>query len=344
MMISHGAIITAAGIFVLGSVNLSKSWADEFYKDRVLTILVGYSPGGVYDVQSRILSQSIGRFIPGQPKVIVQNMPGAGSLKAANYLFKLAPQDGTYIGSFANGLITQQLFDSEGIQFDAGRFKWIGSSMSETNIVYAWYTTNFKNMADVQAREMIVPGTGSGANSVTLPKIMNAVLGTKFRVVAGYPGAAETMLAIERGEAQGHAGGTLTNLKASKPAWLAEGKVRILGQLSLKKHPDLKETPLIIEMVTNMQDKAALHLMLAKQSVAFPLAAPPETPSDRVGILRSAFIQTIKDSKFRADAAKFNIELDLTTGEEIEKLVKSIFDSPPDVVARARTLIASAQK
>ena len=216
--------------------------------------------------------------------------------------------------------------------------------MSETNIVYAWHTTDFKSMSDIQAGEMIVPGTGSGANSVTLPKIMNAVLGTKFRVVAGYPGAAETMLAIERGEAQGHAGGTLTNLKASKPNWIAEGKVRILGQLSLKRHPDLQDTPLMVEMVTDPQDKAALNLMLAKQGVAFPLAAPPETPSDRLEILRRAFVQTIEDSKFRADAAKFNIELDLTTGEEIETLVKSIFGSPPEVVTRARALIASAQK
>ena len=338
------AIAVATCIAVLGPGGLSKSKAEEFYKDRVLTILVGYSAGGVYDVQARILSQHIGRFIPGEPKVIVQNMPGAGSLKAANYLFKLAPQDGTYVGSFANGLITQQLFASEGIQFDARRFKWIGSSMSETNIVYAWHTTDFRTMADVQAREMIVPGTGSGANSVTLPRIMNAILGTKFRVVAGYPGAAETMLAIERGEAQGHAGGTLTNLKASKPTWLAEGKVRILGQLSLKKHPDLKDTPLIVEMVSNPQDKAALHLMLAKQSVAFPLAAPPDTPSERLDVLRRAFVQTVNDNSFKGAAAKFNIELDLTTGEEIESLVKLIFDTPSHVVARARTLIASAQK
>jgi tripartite-type tricarboxylate transporter receptor subunit TctC len=344
MMIRHGAIATAAGIFILGSVSLSKSRADEFYKDRVLTILVGYSAGGVYDVQARILSQNIGRFIPGEPKVIVQNMPGAGSLKSANYLYKLAPQDGSYIGSFANGLITQQLFDAEGIQFDSRRFKWIGSSMSETNIVYAWHTTGFRSMADVQAREMIVPGTGSGANSVTLPRIMNAILGTKFRVVAGYPGAAETMLAIERGEAQGHAGGTLTNLKASKPTWLAEGKVRILGQLSLKKHPDLEDTPLIVEMVTNPQDRAALQLMLAKQSVAFPLAAPPDTPSERLDVLRRAFVQTVNDNSFKGAAAKFNIELDLTTGEEIESLVKLIFDTPSHVVVRARTLIASAQK
>lgn len=325
-------------------VSKSASYAEDFYKDKVLTVVVGYSPGGVYDVQARILSQHIGRSIPGSPKAIVQNMPGAGSLKAANYLYKLAPQDGTYIGSFANGLITQQLFDSEGIQFDAQKFKWIGSSMSETNIVYAWHTTDFRSMADVQAREMIVPGTGSGANSVTLPRIMNAVLGTKFRVVAGYPGAAETMLSIERGESEGHAGGTLTNLKASKPNWLAEGKVRILGQLSLKKHPDLQQTPLITEMVTNSQDKAALQLMLAKQSVAFPLAAPPGTPSDRLDILRRAFVQTISDGKFKDDAAKFNIELDLTTGEEIETLIQSIFESPPEVVARARSLITSAQK
>ena len=338
------AFAKTAFAVTLCSSNLNTSQAQDFYKDKVLTIIVGYSPGGVYDVQARILSQHIGRSIPGAPKTIVQNMPGAGSLKAANYLYKLAPQDGTYIGSFANGLITQQLFDSEGIQFDAQKFKWIGSSMSETNIVYAWHTTDFKSMSDIQAGEMIVPGTGSGANSVTLPKIMNAVLGTKFRVVAGYPGAAETMLAIERGEAQGHAGGTLTNLKASKPNWIAEGKVRILGQLSLKKHPDLQDTPLIVEMVTDPQDKAALNLMLAKQGVAFPLAAPPETPSDRLEILRRAFVQTIEDSKFKADAAKFNIELDLTTGEEIETLVKSIFDSPPEVVTRARALIASAQK
>jgi tripartite-type tricarboxylate transporter receptor subunit TctC len=304
-----------------------------------ITIIVGYSPGGVYDVQARLLAQFMSRHLPGQPTILVQNMPGAGSLKAANYLYQLAPRDGSQFGSFANGLILQQLLAPQGIQFDARKFRWLGSSMSEMSIVYAWHTTKFRTLEDVRRGEMVVPGTGSGANSVVFPKILNKILGTRFRVVSGYPGAAETMLAIERGEADGHAGGTWANLVSSKPGWVSEGKVRILAQLGLTPLPELRAVPLVVDMVPDPTDRAALALLFSKQAIAFPFAAPPGTPEERVVALRQAFARTIEDPDFRREAATHNIDTDLVRGEAVEALVNDIFSRPPEIIERARALL-----
>ena len=193
---------------------------EEFFRAKGLTIAVGYTPGSGYDLHARTLARHIANFLPGHPTVIVQNMPGAGSLKAANYLYSQAPADGSQIALFARGLVMQQLFDRQGIQFDALKFNWIGSTASEVGVVFAWHTTPFFTIADVQAKEMIVAGTGSGANSVIYPYVLNGILGTKFKVVTGYPGASETMLAIERGEVDGQAGNSWGNFLTAKQSWV----------------------------------------------------------------------------------------------------------------------------
>lgn len=314
-----------------------------FYQGKTITIVVGNSSGGIYDIQARLLARHISQFIPGSPTIVVLDMPGAGGLKAANYLYRIAPKDGSYFGSFANGLILQQLLDDRGIQFDARRFGWIGSSMSEVSIIYAWHKSKFYSLQDIQKMQMVVPGTGSGANSVVYPKILNAVLGTKFKVVSGYPGAVETMLAIERGEADGQAGGTWQNLIASKPNWISEHKIRVLGQLALKRNKDLPNVPLVLDLVKQEKDRAALSLLFLKQSAAFPFTAPPGLPAERLQILRRAFDATIKDPSFRKEAAQHNFEIDALSGEEVAALVKTIFKSPDAVVARARNLMSAAQ-
>jgi tripartite-type tricarboxylate transporter receptor subunit TctC len=273
---------------------------------------------------------------------VVQNMPGAGSLKAANYLYRMAPQDGTVIGSFANGLILQELLNPEGIQFDARDFRWVGGFNSETSIVYAWHTTPFKSLDDVRRREMVVPGSGAGANSVVYPRVLNRILGTKFKVVSGYPGAAETMLAIERGEADGQAGGTWANLMSAKPDWWSSGKIRILAQLGLTKLAQLPDVPLVIDMVHDATDRSALALLFSKQAIAYPFTAPPNTPEVRLAALRDAFEKTIKDPEFQRDAAQYQIDPDLITGKQIAKLVGDIFATPPEVVTRAKALVADA--
>jgi tripartite-type tricarboxylate transporter receptor subunit TctC len=312
---------------------------EDFFRAKGLTLIVGYSPGSGYDLHARTLARYISKFLPGHPTVVVQNMPGAGSLKAANYLYRQAPADGSQIALFARGLVMQQLFDSEGIQFDALKLDWIGSTASEVAVVFAWHTTPFFTIADVQAKEMIVAGTGSGANSVIYPYVLNGILGTRFKVIAGYPGASETMLAIERGEVDGQAGNSWGNFLTAKQDWVADKKIRVLLQLALKKHPDLPDVPLVMDMAQNDADRRALALVFARQSIAYPFAAPPGVPPQRLETLRRAFDDTVKSDEFLAEARHLQLEIDPLSGPEVEKIVRDIYASPPAVIARARELI-----
>jgi tripartite-type tricarboxylate transporter receptor subunit TctC len=316
---------------------------DDFYRNKILTIVVGNPPAGVFDVQARLLARHMARHLAGHPTIVVQNLPGAGGLKAANYLYRVAPHDGTFFGIFADGLILQQLLDPQGIQFDARRFQWIGGFTQETSIVYAWHLSSFENLGDVTKREMRVAGSGAGANSVVYPRVLNRILGTKFKVVSGYPGAADTMLAVERGEVDGQVGGTWANLMSIKPDWLSSGKIRILAQLGQKKLFQLPNVPLVIDMVHNATDRSALALLLSKQAIGYPFVAPPGIPEDRLAALRDAFEKTVRDPEFEHDPASQQLDVNLVTGGEIEKLVEGLFASPPGIVVRAKALVANTE-
>jgi tripartite-type tricarboxylate transporter receptor subunit TctC len=312
---------------------------EEFYRAKGLTIAVGYTPGSGYDLHARTLARHMSSFLPGHPAIVVQNMPGAGSLNAANHLFRRAPADGSQIALFARGLVMQQLFDRQGIQFDALKFNWIGSTASEVAVVFAWHTSSFRTIADVQNRQMIVAGTGSGANSVIYPYVLNGILGTRFKVITGYPGASETMLAIERGEVDGQAGNSWGNFLTAKQSWVTERKIRVLLQLALKKHPDLPDVPLVMDMAASETDRQALTLIFARQSIAYPFAAPPGVPPARVEILRRAFEQTVKSDAYLTEARHLQLEIDPLNGTEVETIVRAVYASSPAVITRARELI-----
>jgi tripartite-type tricarboxylate transporter receptor subunit TctC len=330
--------VAALLLLATGSESLAVT-DEEFFRAKGLTIVVGYTSGSGYDLHARTLARHITNFLPGHPTVIVQNMPGAGSLNAANYLYRRAAADGSQIALFARGLVMQQLFDAQGIQFDALKFNWIGSTASEVGVVFAWHTTPFFTIADVQAKEMIVAGTGSGANSVIYPYVLNGILGTKFKVVTGYPGASETMLAIERGEVDGQAGNSWGNFLTAKQSWVTEKKIRVLLQLALKKHPDLPDVPLVMDMAKDETDRQALSLVFARQSIAYPFAAPPGVPSERLETVRRAFEETVKSDAFLAEAGRLKLEIDPLSGAEVETIVRDVYASSPAVIARARELI-----
>ena len=313
--------------------------AEEAYRARGLTIVVGYSPGGAYDVYARLLARHIGRQLPGNPNVIVQNMPGAGSLRAANYIWDQAPKDGTQIATFASGLSMQPLIDPQGIRFDPLRLGWIGSAGKEISIVFAWHTTPFRSIADAQREEMVVPGTGGGANSVIFPRLLNTVIGTRFKLVTGYGGASETMLAIERGEAQGHVGGTWDNLAATQAEWIASRKVRILLQIADKRHPELPDVPLITDLPMSPLDRQVLDMVMLRQLLARPYAVPPGTPAERIAILRRAFTAALNDRELLTEAARQKLEIDAVDGAQMEAMVQRVFNSPREVVERARSVL-----
>jgi tripartite-type tricarboxylate transporter receptor subunit TctC len=300
-----------------------------------VTMIIGYPPGASYDIYARTFARHLSKHLPGNPTVVIQNMPGAGSLALANHLYNVAPKDGTTIGMFARGLAMQPLLDNKGIQYDAQKLTWVGSLTSEISTVVSWHSKPFKTVEDVRNREMIVAASGSGADSVIFPYILNGVLGTKFRVVTGYPGNAAMLLAVERGEADGNAGTSWSGLTSFKPDWIRDKKVNIIVQLGSRKHPDLADVPLVMDLAKTDADRGVLELIFARQQMAYPVVAPPGLPAARVQALRQTFDAVLKDPEYMADARRQNLEVDPAQGAEIEALVRKIYASPPEVVARA---------
>jgi tripartite-type tricarboxylate transporter receptor subunit TctC len=307
----------------------------------VVNVVIGYPPGAIYDVYGRLFARHLGKHLPGNPSVVVQNMPGAGSLRSANYLYGVAPKDGSTIGLFARGIAMQPLLDSQGIQFDAQKFNWLGSTSAEVSVVVASAAKPFKTIQDAQQREMVVSASGSGADSVIFPYILNGVIGTKFKVVTGYPGNADMLLAVERGEADGNAGTSWISLVSIKPDWVRDGKINVLLQMADKKHPDLPNVPLAADLAKNDSDRKVLDLILSRQNMAYPFVAPPDLPADKLTALRQAFDATMKDPEFLADAKRQNLEVDPVSGDEIAAVVRNAYATPADVVARTRAVLAA---
>ena len=310
-----------------------------FYKSSPLQIVVGYGPGGGYDAYARLLGRHIGKHVPGAPNIIVQNMPGAASMKAANFIYAIAPKDGSLIGTFSRGLPMQPLLDKQGVQYDALKFNWIGSIASETSVMFAWAGTGFNTFEDVRQKEMLVSASGAGADSATFPWVTNAVLGTKFRVITGYPDANSTMLAIERGEVQGSAGTSWGSLTSSRGDWLAKNRIVVLAQLGLKSNPAIGKAPLIVDLAKSDADRQVLEMIFARQSFAYPYTAPPGVAPERLAALRKAFNATMEDAAFRADATKMGLEVSPITGEEMSALLDKLYKTPPDVIKRAQAAI-----
>src|SRR5215467_1319894 len=310
---------------------------------QTVTVVVGYSPGASYDIYMRNFARHLGKHLPGNPNVIPQNMTGAGSLRAANYIYNAAPKDGTTLGVFARGLAMQPLLDNAGVQYDPMKFNWIGSLSADVSLVLSWHTKPFKTIDDLRAHEMVVAGTGSGADSVIFPYILNGVLGTKMKVVTGYPGASDFLLAVERQEADGTAGVSWSGLNAARPEWIANKKINVIVQLGLKRHPEMDPAPLIMDFAKNESDRGVLELIFSRQDMAYPLVAPPGTPPERLAVLRKAFEAVLSDPDYIEDAKKQHLETALMRGADIEKLVERIYASPPEVIERAQKAIEAGK-
>ena len=338
----HKLLTVAAAVVLATTANARVAPAqplEEFYKGNRVTINIGYTPGGVYDIYARTIARHLGKHIPGWPAVVPVNMPGAGSMKAANYIYAQAPKDGTHIAVFARGIAMQPLLDTTGVQFEATKLNWLGSPASEVSVVFSWHTKPFKTFADLKAREMVVPATGTGADSAIFTYVMNGVLGTRFKVVTGYPGAAETMLSIERGETDGSAATSWGNFATAKADWIRDKKVNIVLQLAMRKLPLLGDVPLIMDLATNDEDRKVLELIFVRQSMSYPFVAPPDVPPTRLRALQRAFELTMNDPEFLADAKQQKLDIDPVGGDEIQSLVRSVYRSPPAVIARARSAI-----
>ena len=308
----------------------------DFYKGKTITLYIGYSAGGGYDTYARTIGRVIGRHIPGNPKVVAKNKPGAGSLRLTNELYNSLPKDGTVIATFARGMVMEPLFGNEKARFDPSKFTWLGSANNEVSVCIAWHESPIQTLDDFLTMPMIVGGTGPGADTDTFPKVLNNILGTKLRLVTGYPGGNDINLAIERGELQGRCGYSWSSLKSRFPQWLTGKKVQILLQMSTAKHPDLPDVPFVMDLAKTDKDRKVLELVFARQAWGRPFAAPPGVPADRVKALQAAFMATMKDADFLADAKKQKLEIAPISGEKIKQLIAALYASPKDLVEAAK--------
>ena len=335
-MIRLSTAVVIAIILLMQSVQAQS--VEEFYRGKRITIIVGYGPGGGYDVFARLLARHMGKYVPGNPQIVVQNMPGAGSLVATNHIANVAPKDGTVIGAINAGMTTHPLLRPDQAKFDPRKMNWIGSTLREFHIGLVRSNSPVKVIADTQKIE--IPVAGTGGTTSTYPVITNAILDTKFKVVQGYPGTAQGMLAMERGEVDGVIGITWASIKATQAAALRDGKIQLLAQFGLRKHPELPNVPLVLDLAKTPEDQAAMRLVFSAQEVGRPWVAPEGVPPKTVAVLRKAFDDTMADPEFRADAAKRKLDLDPTPGSEIQSVVENIYKTPPAVVERIKPFLA----
>jgi tripartite-type tricarboxylate transporter receptor subunit TctC len=312
------------------------------FKDKQIRLIVGSAPGGGYDTYGRLLAQFMRRHIPGNPLIIVQNMPGAGSLVLANYLYNVAPRDGTAFGAVNALVATDPLLYPERVKFDPRQFRWLGSALRENHVGVVWETSPIKTLDDTFQHELIVAGTGGSTN--LYPVFVDALLGTKIKMIPGYQGTKQGLLAMERGEVAGNVGITWASLKATMGSWLREGKIRVFVQFGLKPHPELPNVSWIYDYAKTDADRAAMDLTFGNQEFGRPFIAPPGVPDATVDVLRTAFEESLKDPEFIAEAEKRAVDIDFTSGAEIQELMEKIYKSPPDVVQRVRGIVESTAK
>jgi len=316
--------------------------ADDFYKGKNIRFIIGYSPGGGYDTYARLVARHLADHIPGRPIIFVENMPGAASRVAAAYVYKAAPRDGTVLATADQSLALEQTL-GDPLGFDMRRFNFIGNPNVDNNTTATWAASGVATLEDAKQREVAVGATG-GSPSSQYPIVMNAILGTKFKVVLGYPGGADIDLAMERGEVMGRGSNSWASWKATQPEWLRDHKINILVQIGLTKAPDLQEAPLLTDLMTNAADRDLVTLLSSPVEIGRPVFTTPDAPPERVAILRAAFDEMLHDPAFLEDARKQRLDISSASGLEVQKVVQNIVATPSAVSDRLAAIFKSQQK
>lgn len=322
----------------LGGPALAQDPIAEFYRGKQIKIVVGFTAGGSSSLYAQALARHMGKYIPGNPTLIVQHMPGGGGLVAANYIYNNAARDGSEFTTTSRTAALEPLLGNQNARFDALKFNWLGSANIENSVCIAWHTASVASVQDIFSKELIVGGAGPAAQEVMFPKSFNRLLRTKFKIITGYPGSTEILLAMERGEIHGFCGIGWTFVKLRKSDWLKDKKINILFQMALKKHPEIPDVPAIQDFAKSEQDRQVIEFLFAPQDMGRPFFAPPGVPAKRVQALREAFAQTFSDPKFLEEAEKQGIEVQLVRGEEIQKLLERIYRAPSQVIERAKAV------
>jgi tripartite-type tricarboxylate transporter receptor subunit TctC len=332
--------VTLIALAAPAAIALGQSVAD-FYKNRDMDLYIGYSTGGAYDFYARAIGRYMGRHIAGNPTLVPKNMEGAGSLRLANFLYRVAPHDGSTIATIGRGIPFDPLLIGQGDAFDAQKFSWIGSANNEVSVCVAMRDSGITKFEDLFTKELTVGGTGASADTDQFPRVLNATLGTHFKVVEGYPGGNDVLLAMERGEVKGRCGWSWSSVKTTRKEWIDDKRMIVLVQLSLTKHPEMPDVPLVTDFAKTDEQRAILKLFFARNVMGRPYLAPPNIPADRLAALRQAFVDTMKDKDFLAEADKAELEINPVSGEDVEKLVKEIYATPAGIIAKAKAAAAT---
>ena len=328
------------GLSILGVASAAHAQTPaEFYKDKQVSLYIGFAPGGTYDIYGRIVARHIGKHIPGNPTVVPRNMEGAGSIRLTNFMYAQAPKDGTAIATMGRGGAFGPLFGMKGAQFEAEKFLWLGSANDEVSLCASWHLSGIKSFDDVRQKELVIAATGPSDESQTVPKVLNGVLGSKFKIIGGYTGAGQMNVSIERGETQGRCAFSWASMKATHRQWLEEKKINILVQVSYQKHPELPHIPLAADLAKTPEEKQMIALFAARQVMGRPFYAPPDLPKDRAAALRKAFMATLKDPEFLAEAEKLKLEITPVSGERVQEIVRDIYATPRAVVDKAAEFV-----
>jgi tripartite-type tricarboxylate transporter receptor subunit TctC len=310
----------------------------DFYQGKTLKLVIGYSAGGGYDLYARMLAKYLGGHIPGNPTILPTNMEGAGSLRAANYLYSAAPKDGTVIGTFSRSFAIAPLVSTA--PFDARKFTWLGSVTKDVSVCITWHSSAIKSWNDMMSQQFVAGGEAAGSDPNIFALMYKNVFGANVKLVSGYPGTNDIMLAMERGEVDGLCGISWSTIKGRHAEWISQNKINVLVQAAMQKDPQLPNVPLVFEFAKSEEQTQILKLLIATQVLARPFAAPPEVPSDRAQILRKAFDDTVSDPDFRAEADRLSIDVNPISGPSIQALVEEIYTTPREVLAKTVAALA----
>jgi tripartite-type tricarboxylate transporter receptor subunit TctC len=333
-------LLTALALLASAEAASAQSVAD-FYKGKTVTILVGSDVGGGYDLTARTLAHYFPRHLPGHPNVIVQNKPGASSIVATNYVYEIAPKDGTVIAAVQRPIPFQTLFGDAGVRFDVRKMQWLGSTTNELGVVVAWHTAPQQTVDDLFRSEMVVGGSGPATDPELFPRAMNRVLGTRFRIVSGYPGQAQIALAMERGEIEGSGNWSFSDIEKGHPDWIADRKIRILLQLGLAKSssPALRDVPLIMDITRSPAERHVFEILMGMKALGRPYFVAPGVPQERTDALRAAFMATMNDADFLDEAKRVLGPIDPTSGPDMQAIISNVYALPPEVIATAREAV-----
>ena len=333
------SLLAAAAALSLPGGQAGAQGVADFYRGKTVSFVVGFGPGGGYDLYARVISRHIGRHIPGNPFVVVQNMDGAGSVRASNYVYAVAPKDGTVIAAVNQNMPMYQLLGGAGAQFEAAKLAWLGSMANSNGVIYTWHSSGIKTIADAKEREVPLGAVGVASDSYIFPTIVNALVGTRFKPIPGYAGTGQINIAIERGEVMGRGGTTWASVQTSNKAWLEGNKLNLLLQIGFEKETELNAVPILQELVTGEADAQVTKVISLPTALGYAHWVAPGVPAERIEALRAAYAAALKDPEFRKEAETLNMQLRPQTGAEVSARSKQVTDTPKPVLERTARIL-----